>query len=93
MSENKLTTPLRTSIANASTPQEIGEFWDTHSLHDFWDSTREVEFEVRARPRKRVVVEERIFREIQQEAKVRGVAPEKLVNLWLAEKLQPSKIS
>ena len=29
-----------------ATPEEIGEFWDTHSLVDYWDETREVEFQV-----------------------------------------------
>ena len=29
-----------------ATPEEIGEFWDTHSLADYWDETHEVEFQV-----------------------------------------------
>ena len=29
-----------------ATPEEIGEFWDTHSLADYWDETYEVEFQV-----------------------------------------------
>ena len=29
-----------------ATPEEIGEFWDTHSLADYWDETSEVEFRV-----------------------------------------------
>ncbi len=29
-----------------ATPEEIGEFWDTHSLADYWDETHQVEFEV-----------------------------------------------
>jgi hypothetical protein len=28
-----------TSISKASTPEEIGEYWDTHSLADHWDET------------------------------------------------------
>jgi len=32
-----------------------------------------------------------IYKEIEAEARVRGVVPETLVNLWLAEKLQASK--
>ena len=38
----------RTSISEAETLEEIAEFWDTHSLADYWDQTHEVEFEVRA---------------------------------------------
>ena len=29
-----------------ATPEEIGEFWDAHSLADYWDETHEVEFHV-----------------------------------------------
>ena len=29
-----------------ATPEEIGEFWDTHDLTDYWDETEEVEIQV-----------------------------------------------
>ncbi len=35
-----------------ATPEEIGEFWDTHSLADYWDETHEVEFKVNLNSRK-----------------------------------------
>jgi len=89
MSENKKT--QLSGISQAETLVEIGEFWDTHSLDDYWDKTREVEFEVRAAQRRRITVEPKIYKEIEAEARVRGVVPETLVNLWLAEKLQASK--
>ena len=81
----------KSSISKAKTYQEIGEFWDTHSLDDYWDKTHEVEFEVRAKQRRRITVEPNIYKELEIEARVRGVVPETLVNLWLAEKLQASK--
>ena len=80
-----------TDISQAQTLEEIGEFWDTHSLADHWDKTREVEFEVRAKQRKRVTLEPQIYEQLEAEARIRGVVPETLVNLWLAEKLQASK--
>ncbi len=79
------------SISQGETLEEIGEFWDTHSLDDYWDKTREVEFEVRAAQRRRVTLEPKIYKELEAQARVRGVVPETLVNLWLAEKLQASK--
>lgn len=42
-----------TPISEARTPEEIAEFWDSHSLADYWDETQEVEFEVRAKRRRR----------------------------------------
>lgn len=89
MDENKKT--KLSGISQAKNLEEIGEFWDTHSLDDYWDKTHEVEFEVRAKQKKRVAVEPQIYKELENEARVRGVVPETLVNLWLAEKLQTSK--
>lgn len=40
----------RTTISQVTTPEEIGEFWNTHSLAEYWDETYEVEFEVRIQP-------------------------------------------
>ena len=34
-----------------ATPEEIGEFWDTHSLSDYWDETHEVEVQVNLKSR------------------------------------------
>lgn len=85
MSENN--NPKVTSISKASTLEEIAEFWDTHSLDDYWDQTREVEFEVRAKRRRRVTLDPDIYTRVETQAKTRGVLPETLVNLWLAERL------
>ena len=89
MNENKKTQV--TSISQAKTLEEIGEFWDTHSLDDHWEETREVEFEIRATRKRRINVEPKIYKELEAEARVRGVVPETLVNLWLAEKLNATK--
>ncbi len=78
----------RTSISKARTLDEIADFWDTHSLADYWDQTREVEFEVRARRRRRVTLDPEIYARIEAQARARGILPETLVNLWLAERLQ-----
>ena len=76
-----------TGIANARTPEEIGDFWDSHSLADSWDQTREAEFEVRALRRRRVTLDPQVYTELEAQARVRGLTPETLVNLWLAERL------
>lgn len=34
-----------------ATPEEIGEFWDTHSLADYWAETNEVDFQVNLKPK------------------------------------------
>ena len=80
-----------TSISRARTVEEIGEFWDTHSLADYWDQTYEVEFEVRAKRRRRVTLDPEVYAQLEVQARTRGILPETLVNLWLAERLVGEK--
>ena len=77
-----------TSISGAHTLEEIADFWDTHSLADYWDQTHQVEFEVRAVRRRRVTLDPDIYTWVETQAHTRGVSPETLVNLWLAERRQ-----
>ncbi|HLG15537.1 MAG TPA: CopG family antitoxin [Blastocatellia bacterium] len=76
-----------TPISRARTPEEIAEFWDSHSLADYWDETHEVEFEIRAKRRRRITLDPEVYAELEAQARARGVLPETLVNLWLAERL------
>ena len=86
MAENRVS-----SISQARTLEEMADFWDTHSLADYWDQTHEVEFEVRAKRRRWVVVDPEVFAQIETQAHTRGVLPETLINLWLVERLQAAK--
>ena len=61
MGENKKA--QLTPISKARTYEEIAEFWDTHSLADYW--AHEVEFEVRAKPRRRVTVDPEVYTKIE----------------------------
>jgi len=82
-----------TSISKASTIEEIGEYWDTHSLADHWDETYEVDFVVRAKRRHRVTLDPDIYTLVEAEARVRGVLPETLINLWISERLHEKVFS
>ena len=77
-----------TSISKARALDEVADFWDTHSLVDYWDETHEVEFEVRMQRRHRITISPDIYQKVEAQARVRGVLPETLVKLWLAERLQ-----
>lgn len=76
-----------TSLSKAQTIEEIAEFWDTHSLADYWDQTREAEIEVRAERRRRITLDPDVYSRVEALARIRGVMPETLVNLWIAEKV------
>ncbi len=78
------------SISQARTLEEIAQFWGTHSLADYWDETHEVEFEIRARRRRRITLDPEVYGGIKNEAQMRGLMPETLANLWLAERLKTS---
>jgi hypothetical protein len=77
-----------TSISKARILEEIADFWETHSVADYWEQTHEVEFEVRAKRRRRIILDPDIYEKIEAQARVRGIQPETLVNLWLVERLQ-----
>ena len=82
-----------TNISKARTLEEIADFWDTHSLDDYWDQTQEVEFTVRAQQRRRITLVPEVYTQVEAQARERGVLPETLVNLWLAERLQGANAS
>ena len=69
--------------------QEMAEFWDTHSLGDYWDQTEPAEFEVSDQLRRRylVPVDRDLLGRVQQVAHRRGLSTESLVNLLLEQRL------
>ncbi len=85
---NKSNDTQLTSISKARTIEEIADFWDTHSLADYWDQTHEVKFEVRVKHRRRVTLTPEVYAQIEAQARKSGILPETLVNLWLVERLQ-----
>jgi hypothetical protein len=76
----------RSAVSGASTPEKIGEHWDSHSLDDS-PMVREVEFEVLVRRRHRVTLDPDLYDQVESEARIRGVSPETLANRWLTEKV------
>ncbi len=86
MSENK--DQKLTGISKAGTVEEIGEFWDSHSLDDYREQTREVKPEVRAKHRRRITLAPELYERVEVQARTRGISPETLINLWVVERLQ-----
>jgi len=80
MPENK------TSISKASSPAEIGEYWDSHDLADHWEDTREVHFDVAVESSVRYfAVEKTLAEKLRVAARSHGVSPETLLNVWVQE--------
>jgi hypothetical protein len=78
-------------ISRASNIEEIADFWDTHSLADHWDKTRDASFSIRATRRRRVTIDPEAYGQIESLARRRGISPETLVNLWLVEHLKKGR--
>lgn len=82
----------RSSISEAQSYKEIGEFWDTHDLADYWDKTKSVEFEIDIQSEVTYyAIDKELSAKIQAIAKRRGVSADTLLNLWLQEKLEEQK--
>jgi hypothetical protein len=76
MSENE------SSISRAKSYKEIGEFWDTHDLADYWEQTEPVEFEVDIQSEVRYcALESTLLARMAEIAWQRGVSVETLLNL------------
>jgi len=79
----------RSSISQAQTYKEIGDFWDNHDLADYWDQTQPVNFEIDIQSEVMYFsLDSGLSTRLRSIARQRGVSPETLLNLWVQEKLQ-----
>jgi CopG antitoxin of type II toxin-antitoxin system len=79
----------KSSISQASTYEEMGEFWDTHSLADYWDQTEPAEFRVNLHSNVTYyAIDHTLSAKISEIARQRGISSETLLNLLVQEKLQ-----
>ena len=85
MSGDKQTS--QTDISNVRTEEEIADFWDTHSLDEHWEQTREVAFTLRAQRRRRITLDPEVYDRIEAQARARGLMSETLANLWLKDRI------
>jgi len=79
----------KSSISKKSSYQEIGEFWDTHDLSEFWEQTKPARFEVDIQTQRIYYpVDIKLSDSILELAQKRGISAETLINLWLSEKIK-----
>lgn len=77
----------KSTISKSSTYSEMGEYWDQHDLMEVWDQTESVDFSV-AIESERIYfpIDRKLSNKIAKIAKLHGITPETLVNLWVQEK-------
>jgi len=87
MNENK-------KIPEFKSYEEMAEFWDTHSLDDYWEQTEPAEFEIseHARHRYLIPVDRDLISRAQRVARIRGLSTESLVNLLLEQRLNEVEV-
>ncbi len=79
----------KSSISKADSIERIGKFWDTHDFTDFDTGADDVDFEISCA----VPLELDLFSSIEEQAKIRGIKVETLVNVWLQQKLDEHRFS
>lgn len=80
--------PDKTTVSNAKSYKEIGEFWDCHDATEFGEKT-EVELEVSIQSQHRYYpIDNQLLYKLKEEAQKRGISGEALINLWLQERIE-----
>lgn len=78
----------KSSLTGSRSYEELGEYWDTHSLADHWDETHPVEFELDVQSSFLYFPVDRVLAEkLRTVANSHGVSMETLLNMWLQEKM------
>jgi len=83
------------TIPEMKSYEQIADFWDTHSLADYWNQTEPAEFDIvpEARRRYLVAIDPDILSRVQPVARQRGLHTESLVNLFLEQYLHQLETS
>ena len=70
--------------------EEMSEFWDNHSLSDYWDQTEPAEFgfSPQARRRSMVSLDRNLLFRLRPIANKRGLSLESIVNLLIGQRLR-----
>ena len=76
-------------IPELSSYDDVADFWDTHSLADYWTETEPADFELdpQARNRYLVAVDPELLQRVRRLAQARGLSTESLVNLLLEQRI------
>lgn len=77
-------------IPEMNSYEEMAEFWDSHSLADYWDQTEPAEFQIAPDARRRylVAVDPDLLQRAQRVARTRGLSTESLINLLLEQRVR-----
>ena len=76
--------------------REEAKFWDTHSFADYWDEFEDVDLVVGLHRAKGESIVFRLQKDLKDKlnrvAKAKGLNVSALARMWIAEKLQTTKV-
>lgn len=76
--------------------REEAKFWDTHSFADYWDEFKDVDLVVELHKPKSATIVVRLQKNLKDRlskiASSKGLNVSTLARMWIAEKLQSTKI-
>ncbi len=79
----------KSSISQAESYEEIGDYWDERDLAEHWDKTAPVEFAVTLNSETTYYpIETALSTRLHSIAQELGVTPEALLNTWVQEKVE-----
>lgn len=78
----------KSSISNASSYKQIGDFWDKHSLADYDSKTKPAKMKFKPKSiQYTCTIEKNLFKQLFLKAESQGLPVNALVNLYLKEKV------
>jgi len=79
----------KSSISKVDNLEKMGEFWDKHDFTEFDDvNAPDIEFKVTVA----VPIDLDLFSALEEQAHLRGVSVQTLVNLWLQRMMAEKKV-
>jgi predicted glycoside hydrolase/deacetylase ChbG (UPF0249 family) len=77
-------------IPDFKTRQELAEFWDTHSLADYWGELTPVKVRVAKNLSTPLTirVDAQTLAELREQAHKKGLGPTTLARMWILERLK-----
>ncbi len=79
---------VKTSLSNAASFEELGDYWDEHGLDEVWNQTHEVSLSVEVSPQQTLILAEPLQHQLYIVAARQGTTAQELLNQWLQERLE-----
>lgn len=82
--------PKKSGIPEFASREEEAEFWDTHSLADYWDQFRPVHVRFAKNLSEGITVrlDPESLEKVRSLAQAKGIGPTTLIRMWVLEQLK-----